>query len=480
MKIMKTTFTKIFFSMLVVVQLSFYSALAQAPQAFNYQAVARDVSGNVLPKQALGIRVSIHLGSATGAVSYSETFGPTTNEFGLFTLAIGTGTVVDGQFDTIAWGKSQYWMQVEMDPAGGATYTDMGTTQLLSVPYAMFAERTKALPLGSLGQTLRHDGIGWLSDTSVYNDGMRVGIGTANPQYKLDVLHSGATGIRVKSSLSFSTIDIDAKSGDAALRFVKDGSNQWNLRNQPSTNNLEFYEFGGGTRMIIRDSLGYVGIGTSTPTNNFEVINGGTGSKFRVGNLVGFGLGFGQDYNTSNASYFLANGGSYWHFCYAQTPDSVYTRKVTIDGGGNVFRPYSNNVISLGSSSYKWTAVYAVNGTIQTSDLRYKTNISDIQYGLNEVLKLRPVSYNWKNEKLNIGDTKNLGFIAQEMESIVPDVVVHTQTEIDKETHQPASEFPDTYGVKYSELIPVLVKAIQEQQAQIEQLKQEIKQLQEK
>jgi len=136
---MKTTLTKIFFSMLVVVQLSFYSALAQAPQAFNYQAVARDVSGNVLPNQALGIRVSIHLGSATGAVSYSETFGPTTNEFGLFTLAIGTGTVVDGQFDTIAWGKSQYWMQVEMDPAGGATYTDMGTTQLLSVPYAMFA-----------------------------------------------------------------------------------------------------------------------------------------------------------------------------------------------------------------------------------------------------------------------------------------------------------------------------------------------------
>ncbi|HNW91132.1 MAG TPA: tail fiber domain-containing protein [Bacteroidales bacterium] len=476
---MKSPITKIIFSLFFLMIMGY--SFAQAPQAFNYQAVARDVAGNVIPNQALGIKISIHLGSATGSVSYSETFAPTTNDFGLFTLAIGTGTIVDGQFDTIAWGKNQYWMQVEMDPSGGATYTDMGTTQLLSVPYALFAERTKALPLGSLGQTLRHDGMGWLSDTSIFNDGTHVGIGVSVPTYKLDVWHPGSTGVRVKSRNSFSVVDIDAKSGDAALRFAKDGINQWNIRNQPATNSLEFFEFGGGgTRLIISDSLGYVGIGTTTPTNIFEVINGGTGSKFRVGNLVGFGLGFGQDYNTSNASYFLANGGSYWHFCFADTPDSSYVRKVTLDGGGNIFRPYSNNVMSLGSSTYKWTAVYAVNGTIQTSDLRYKTNINDIQYGLNEVLKLRPVSYNWKNEKLNIGTGKNLGFIAQEMENIVPDVVVHTQTEIDKETNQPGSEFPDAYSVKYSELIPVLVKAIQEQQAQIEQLKQEIELLKEK
>jgi len=142
---MKTPFTKIFFCLLIVVQFSLFTVHAQAPQAFNYQAVARDVSGNVLSNQALGIRVSIHLGSASGAVSYSETFAPTTNEFGLFTLAIGTGTIIDGQFDTIAWGKSQYWLQVEMDPAGGATYTDMGTSQLLSVPYAMYAAHTEGI-----------------------------------------------------------------------------------------------------------------------------------------------------------------------------------------------------------------------------------------------------------------------------------------------------------------------------------------------
>jgi len=230
--------------------------------------------------------------------------------------------------------------------------------------------------------------------------------------------------------------------------------------------------------LTIKDN-GNVGVGTGTPANKFEVVQAGT-SKFYVGDVSGIGYGFGQDYSSSFASYYLGNGGSYWHFCYAATPAGTLTKKITIDGGSDVFRPYTNNTVSLGNSSYKWTAVYATNGTIQTSDARYKTNISDISYGLKDIMKLRPVSYSWKNDKLNIGTGVNLGFVAQELENIVPDVVVHTQTEIDKETHQPASEFSDVYGVKYSELIPVLVKAIQEQQAEIEQLKERIKVLEQK
>ncbi|HQN17032.1 MAG TPA: hypothetical protein PLB59_11375 [Bacteroidales bacterium] len=267
---MKTTVTKIIISWIFLLLTGY--CFAQAPQAFNYQAVARDVAGNVLVNQNIGLRVSIHLGSATGAVSYSETFAPTTNEFGLFTLAIGTGTIVDGQFDTIAWGRNQYWMQVEMDAAGGTTYADMGTTQLLSVPYALFAERTKALPLGSLGQTLRHDGMGWLADTIIFNNGTNVGIGTSIPGYKMDVRHNGGTGLRVKSNSSFSVVDIDSKNGDAALRFAKDGANYWLVRNNPNTDNFEFYELGGGgLRMVIQDSTGFTGIGTSTPAYMLDV-----------------------------------------------------------------------------------------------------------------------------------------------------------------------------------------------------------------
>lgn len=152
---MKATLTKIIalFFFIMIMGYSF----AQAPQAFNYQAVARDASGNILENQSIKIRFKIHKTSATGTITYSEVHNPTTNDFGLFSLMIGTGSQITGTFNTIDWGKAQYWLEVEMDPTGGATYTDMGTSQLLTVPYAMYAERagTKISAFQPLGcQTL--------------------------------------------------------------------------------------------------------------------------------------------------------------------------------------------------------------------------------------------------------------------------------------------------------------------------------------
>src|ERR1035438_5350367 len=113
--------------------LSISTAFGQAPQSFNYQAVARDNFGNLLAMQAVGVKIIIHQGSATGTSVYEETFTTSTNLFGLFTLAIGTGTVVSGDFSSIEWTSGNYWIQVQMDPSGGSSYADMGTTQLLSV-----------------------------------------------------------------------------------------------------------------------------------------------------------------------------------------------------------------------------------------------------------------------------------------------------------------------------------------------------------
>ncbi len=112
-----------------------------------------------------------------------------------------------------------------------------------------------------------------------------VGIGeTANPTYKLDVLHGGSTGIRSRSSSSFSVVDIDAQSGDAALRFAKAGVNQWNIRNRPADDYLEIFELGGGgSRMVIQDATGNVGIGeTTSPSYKLDVLHGGsTGIRSR-------------------------------------------------------------------------------------------------------------------------------------------------------------------------------------------------------
>jgi hypothetical protein len=120
----------------------------------------------------------------------------------------------------------------------------------------------------------------------VIQDGSgNVGIGaTVSPSYKLDVEHGGATGIRSKSTSTFSVIDIDAANGDAALRFAKAGVNQWNVRNRPADDYFEIFELGGGgSRMVIQDGSGNVGIGaTVSPSYKLDVEHGGaTGIRSR-------------------------------------------------------------------------------------------------------------------------------------------------------------------------------------------------------
>jgi len=113
--------------------------IAQVPQGINYQAVARNTAGAVLQNQHLGVSFAIHDGSANGNIIYQETDTTTTNQFGLFTLVIGHGTPSLGTFSSISWGTGNKFLEVDYDPAGGTNYSSMGTTQLVSVPYALYA-----------------------------------------------------------------------------------------------------------------------------------------------------------------------------------------------------------------------------------------------------------------------------------------------------------------------------------------------------
>lgn len=121
--------------------------VAQAPQAFKYQTVARDNTGNILASKNVSFRISLLQGSIFGTNVYSETQTATTNQFGLANLNIGQGTVVSGTFSTINWGNNSYFVKIEFDPAGGSNYVLMGTSQLLSVPYALYAEKTNGADL---------------------------------------------------------------------------------------------------------------------------------------------------------------------------------------------------------------------------------------------------------------------------------------------------------------------------------------------
>jgi hypothetical protein len=148
----------------------------------------------------------------------------------------------------------------------------------------------------------------------------------------------------------------------------------------------------------------------------------------------------------------------------------LYVGNTLVQSGGTnslridaAVRPFTDNVNQLGGSSKRWTTVYAVNGTINTSDMRAKKNVKEMEYGLQEILNLRPVSFHWNEESLK--EEKHLGLIAQELNEVIPEVV-----------EVPSSD-DDLYGVKYADLIPVLIKSIQEQHLLIEKQQEQINEL---
>lgn len=112
---------------------------AQSPQAIPYQAVVRDTTGTPIPNQHMQTRFTVHDSIATGAVVYQETDTFTTSSLGLFTVNVGRGTVVSGVFSAINWASNPMFLQVEIDPTGGTSFVNMGTAQLMSVPYALYA-----------------------------------------------------------------------------------------------------------------------------------------------------------------------------------------------------------------------------------------------------------------------------------------------------------------------------------------------------
>lgn len=129
-----------FLIILLATMLNSASSFAQVPQKMSYQAVIRDASNALLVTQSVGMQISILQSTPTGTLVYSETQTPTTNTNGLVSLEIGTGTVVSGNFTTINWVNGPYFIKTETDPSGGSVYTISGTSELMSVPYALYAK----------------------------------------------------------------------------------------------------------------------------------------------------------------------------------------------------------------------------------------------------------------------------------------------------------------------------------------------------
>ena len=128
------------------------TVFAQSPEKMSYQAVIRNSSGVLVTNTQIGVKISILQGSSSGTAVYVETQTPTSNANGLVSLEIGAGTVLSGTFASISWANGPYFVKTETDPAGGISYTITGTSQLLSVPYALHAKTAETVT-GTITET---------------------------------------------------------------------------------------------------------------------------------------------------------------------------------------------------------------------------------------------------------------------------------------------------------------------------------------
>ena len=254
-------------------------------------------------------------------------------------------------------------------------------------------------------------------------------------------------------------------------RALHNGSFVWNDRSITAGDDSLLST--GQNQFLIR-AAGGVGIGTNSPTKQLSVVGGAQFDSVQIGTV------------SSDVKLDIAGGA--WDLTAGDGDVRIGSANqklkigVSTGGGGagivrlnasgdvpriflglsdvdivsvapNGFNPHADTTYSLGKSDRRWTDIYAKNAVIQTSDLRMKKDVRMIGYGLREIMTLKPASFKWESGN---DRSTHLGLIAQEVANIVPEAVVAPDSE-------------DGYlGMRYSELIPVLIKAIQEQQEIIE------------
>ncbi|MFD2891681.1 tail fiber domain-containing protein [Flavobacterium chuncheonense] len=269
-----------------------------------------------------------------------------------------------------------------------------------------------------------------------------VGMGTSSPTAKLH--------LNTNTNQTLTILD-GLQGNDKVLVSDENGIGVWKSKTLAKTEDNDWFFDNGFNNLHPIYHIGNVKIGSTSPsTYNLHVTNGATsGTKVYLG----------------DSEYILD-----------ATNDFEFSHRII---------PISGSTPNLGSSTNRWNTTYVGSGGfISTSDARLKTNITTLNIGLKEILHLNPVSFHWKNEKFRNHEVPQnqkelkLGFIAQEIQTVLPEIVKTREWKEYEETPGAlVQEEMPVIGVNYNEMIPVLVKAIQEQNNQINTLKEKINHL---
>jgi trimeric autotransporter adhesin len=320
---------------------------AQAPQKMSFQAVVRNASGNLITTTTVGIKISIVQTTPTGTVVYSERHTPTTNVNGLASLDIGTGTVLSGTFAGINWGAGPYYIKNEVDPTGGTTYTITNTSQMMSVPYALYAGSSANgwSTSGNAGTTPGTNFIGTTDDKDIVfkrNNKFAGKIDTFNTSF-------GDSSL-AKNFTSYPYLGFNTSFGNKSLRINTIGSGNTAMGYQSMFKNIDGVNntaFGMNSLFLNKDGSYNTAIGNEALYNN---INGTR--NIAIGNQSMYNC-YGGIYNTAigeNSLFNVQNG----NYNTAIGKDANYTGSsdyITAIGYKSLFSSYGLNNLGIGAFS---------------------------------------------------------------------------------------------------------------------------------
>lgn len=548
-------------------------AEAQAPDRFSYQSIIRDGAGIVQANAPVTIGLELHQASASGPTMYEEDHAVTTNAFGLVNVSVGGGTVISGNMAAIDWSSGPYFVEVKVNG------TTMGTTQLLSVPYALYAEESgtpgpagpqgptgltgatgatgsagaagpqgpigltgaigatgaagapgAAGPTGAMGATGSQGPIGLTGATGATGATGPSGaanawglngtaasatnfIGTTNTQpltFQVNNVRAGQVSLGSSTSFGYNSMPNNTANGNSAMGFYALNANINGFSNTAfGTEALKSNS--NGTQ---NTAVGYLALQTgtggagNTAMGSFALqVSSGSGNSAFGNEAAGYASSASFNTAVGSRALFAATIGQgntaigYNSMANITTGgDNVAVGNAAGPAGGNVFNSIN---IGLGANLNQSdrarignTAMLQIGGYEPWSDLsdvRFKRDITPQTHGLDFILELQPITYRYDVRKLNAhtyaeGDTLfrdarmqeaiaakearvYSGFSAQQVEEAAADVGYDFSG-----VYTPQNE-QDHYALAYSTFVVPLVKAVQEQQAMIEELKARIKAL---
>ena len=389
----------------IIIMLFFpFFAFAQAPQKINFQSILRNSSGEIVANKAVNLRISLLAGSANGSNVFTETHAKTTDASGLISIQIGMGTLVSGVFNNINWGNLVHFIKLEADFNGGTTYELLGTQELMSVPYALYAGKTDTSVLNltsRLATKLNATDTANLSNrinTKLNISDFPLGTTTGNMQY-----WNGTNWVNLAPGQNGQTLiltnGIPSWSGAA---FPMLTTTSISSITSTSTNAGGNISSDGGALVSAR---GLVYATTSNPTLSNTVLTIGSGTGSFSGTLTGL---------TPNTTYYIrayasnSAGTGYGNEISFQTlPVAVPTlittdasgiTQTTVTSGGTVSNDGGANVTERG-------IVYGTSANPTTSDTKVTSGSGTGSFNVNVTALTPNTTYHIRSYAINSAGT---------------------------------------------------------------------------